>query len=235
MSGISANGHGCGYANFRQISYQKSNLVGESQLNKLFEHIYICSQPALNPSFSKKNPSRISGQKINENTFKYVGFPGNLEHRGKSDFLLMSSGDKAKSSKKNVKDKTSRNKNTHSDKKLKILIAEDDDISTQFLTIVIKDLVSEIIFAETGKETVNLCKKHADIDLILMDIKMPEMDGIQATKKIREFNKDIYIIAQTARALDGDREEALNAGCNDYIAKPINRDDLLKKIKTPFI
>ena len=64
-----------------------------------------------------------------------------------------------------------------------------------------------------------------------MDIKLPEMDGYEATRKIREFNKDIVIIAQTAFALIGDREKAIEAGCNDYISKPISKDILIKLIK----
>ncbi|HKJ78664.1 MAG TPA: response regulator, partial [Prolixibacteraceae bacterium] len=69
-----------------------------------------------------------------------------------------------------------------------------------------------------------------DLDLILMDLKMPKLDGINATKKIREFNKKIPIIAQTAYALAGDKEKALDAGCNDYISKPINKEELIGKI-----
>jgi len=63
-----------------------------------------------------------------------------------------------------------------------------------------------------------------------MDIKMPGMSGLEATRKIREFNQSIPIIAQTAYAMSGDREQVLQAGCNDYLSKPIRIDDLLKKI-----
>jgi CheY-like chemotaxis protein len=65
-----------------------------------------------------------------------------------------------------------------------------------------------------------------------MDIKMPEMDGCEATRCIREFNKDVVIVAQTAHALSGDRDKAIEAGCNDYIAKPINQHDLFTLIQT---
>ena len=67
-----------------------------------------------------------------------------------------------------------------------------------------------------------------------MDIRMPEMDGYQATRQIREFNKEVVIIAQTAYGLSGDREKAIKAGCNDYIAKPIKRDELLRLINVYF-
>ncbi len=110
---------------------------------------------------------------------------------------------------------------------LNILIAEDEETSKTYLTIIIKSICKEIIYAKTGKEAVEHCRKNIDIDLILMDIKMPEMDGYEATRKIREFNKDVIIIAQTAYALTEDREKAIIAGCNDYITKPIKKDELM--------
>ena len=71
-------------------------------------------------------------------------------------------------------------------------------------------------------------------DLILMDIKMPEIDGYEATRQIRSFNDKVVIIAQTSYAQTGDREKALEAGCNDYIPKPILKNDLLALIKKHF-
>jgi CheY-like chemotaxis protein len=67
-----------------------------------------------------------------------------------------------------------------------------------------------------------------------MDVRMPEMDGYEAIRRIRQFNKKIFIIAQTAHALTGDREKALAAGANDYISKPVRKDKLLKLIQTHF-
>ncbi|MBU3927640.1 MAG: response regulator, partial [Bacteroidetes bacterium] len=119
-------------------------------------------------------------------------------------------------------------------KKLKILIAEDDPTSEVFITQALKNMTKELIIARTGTEAVNACQHHPDIDLVMMDIKMPEMDGYEATRQIRQFNKEIIIIAQTAYALVGDGEKAIAAGCNDYIAKPINRDRLTNMIKNHF-
>jgi CheY-like chemotaxis protein len=68
----------------------------------------------------------------------------------------------------------------------------------------------------------------------MMDIKMPEMDGYEATRQIRQFDKEVIIIAQTAFALMGDSEKAIEAGCNDYISKPINRDELMTIIEKYF-
>ncbi|MBC8319345.1 MAG: response regulator [Bacteroidetes bacterium] len=113
---------------------------------------------------------------------------------------------------------------------LKILIAEDEEVADRFLSIILNDISSEILHAKTGLETLELTKKNPDIDLILMDIKMPIMSGHEVTRKIREFNKDVIIIAQTAYALAGDREKSIDAGCNDYISKPIDKDELMEMI-----
>lgn len=113
----------------------------------------------------------------------------------------------------------------------KLLIVEDDDISSQFLVIALQPFVAEIINANTGKKAIELMRNNPDIDLILMDIQMPEMNGYEATRQIRTFNKDIVIIAQTAFAQFGDKEKAIKAGCNDYISKPIKKDELLALIQ----
>jgi CheY-like chemotaxis protein len=114
---------------------------------------------------------------------------------------------------------------------LKILIAEDEEISDLYISIVIKKITREILHAKTGVEAVEYCRNNPDIDAVLMDIKMPEMDGYEATRLIRKFNKYVFIVAQTAYGLNGDREKAIEAGCNDYITKPVNKDLLLGKLK----
>jgi len=84
----------------------------------------------------------------------------------------------------------------------------------------------------TGLEAIEACRNNADIDLVMMDINMPEMGGYEATKTIRQFNKDLIIIAQTANGMQSDRDEALAAGCTDYISKPVNigaLSDLIQK------
>jgi hypothetical protein len=110
---------------------------------------------------------------------------------------------------------------------LKILIAEDDEASKILISKAVNDFSREIIEVETGIEAVEICRKHPDIDLILMDIQMPHLNGHEATRQIRIFNKDVAIIAHTAFELAGDREKSIEAGCNDYITKPINRIELL--------
>ena len=82
-----------------------------------------------------------------------------------------------------------------------------------------------------GTNEIRYLNKNPDISLILMDIKMPALDGLSATRMIRSFNHHIPIIAQTAYALSEDANKALAAGCNDYISKPINQNELIKLIK----
>ena len=108
----------------------------------------------------------------------------------------------------------------------KLLIVEDDDISYELLTDTLNPFVKEIIRASNGKKAIESIQNNQDIDLILMDIQMPEMNGYDATREIRKINKDIVIIAQTAFAQSGDKEKAIAAGCNDHISKPINLDEL---------
>lgn len=109
----------------------------------------------------------------------------------------------------------------------KILIVEDDYTSFFFLEELLEQTQAEIIHATDGTEAINICREKT-IDLILMDIQMPMMDGYEATRRIRELNMYVPIIAQTANALQSDKEKSLEAGCNDYIAKPIMAEELIE-------
>lgn len=116
-------------------------------------------------------------------------------------------------------------------KTLKVLIAEDDEISSQFASIIVDSFGYEIMIVETGHECVEACRLNPDFDLILMDIQMPDLNGYEATRQIRQFNKSVVIIAQTAFGLTGDREKSIAAGCDDYIAKPFSKSALLALIE----
>jgi CheY-like chemotaxis protein len=87
-----------------------------------------------------------------------------------------------------------------------------------------------IIRAVNGVEAVKLCRSNPDIDLVLMDIKMPELDGYAATAQIKEFNPGLPIIAQTAYSTEVNKIKALECGCSDFICKPINKKMLFTKI-----
>jgi PAS domain S-box-containing protein len=113
---------------------------------------------------------------------------------------------------------------------LTILIAEDDEPARMYLFELLKKRCKEIHFAKNGKEAVEM---YPDIKphLVLMDIKMPVMDGYSAAIKIKGMDENAVIIAQTAYALAGDREKALAAGCSDYLAKPLRKEDVLNMIR----
>ena len=113
-----------------------------------------------------------------------------------------------------------------SDKKLKILIAEDDQVSSMYLKTLLETIYGEVLQAHTGDETVYLCYNNPDIDIILMDIKMPDISGYDATREIRKFNKNVHIIAQTAFAFSEDEIKAKQAGCDAYLTKPIKKEVL---------
>ena len=117
---------------------------------------------------------------------------------------------------------------------LKILLVEDDPTSELFIKIIVRKFCNEVLFANSGSKAIEICRNNPDINLILMDIKMSDVDGLEATKKIREFNKEVIIIAQTAYAFLSDRHKAIEAGCNDYITKPIKKNLLLEMIDKYF-
>ncbi len=139
----------------------------------------------------------------------------------------------SENSSKSINDQNQK-KRTESIKDLKILIVEDDRTSDMHLSILLQENAKEILHTTSGKEAIEICRTNPDINLILMDIRLPGLNGYEATKQIRKFNKDVVIIAQTAYALKGDREKAIEAGCNEYITKPIEENQLLELIENKF-
>jgi PAS domain S-box-containing protein len=117
-----------------------------------------------------------------------------------------------------------------SNQPLKIIIAEDDEANFFLLELILANINIKILHAANGQQVIELYNKHPDTDLILMDLKMPLMDGIEAIKKIREKNTKIPIIAQTAYVTEDEKQKAFHAGCNDYITKPIKEKKLIEKI-----
>ena len=111
----------------------------------------------------------------------------------------------------------------------KILIAEDNDSNYILMTYILKKYY-QFERAKNGQEAVEMAEKGA-YDLVLMDIKMPIMDGLEATKAIREKLPNLPIIALTANAFDSDRQLAMDAGCNDFLTKPVSSDLCLKALK----
>ncbi len=129
---------------------------------------------------------------------------------------------------------STQKENSLHNKNLKTLIVEDDRISKALISKAAKSFSSEILVAENGVQAVEIFRNNPDIDLILMDIQMPIMNGYEATRKIREFNTEVIIIAQTAFAFAEDKKMALDSGCNDHLAKPIFRDKLAELVEKYF-
>ncbi|MBI9066294.1 MAG: response regulator [Salinivirgaceae bacterium] len=111
-----------------------------------------------------------------------------------------------------------------------ILIAEDERTNYLFLEALLKRTSAKLIWAETGKSALEAVQNNPLIDIVLMDIKMPEMNGYEATHEIKKIRPELPIIAQTAYALAGEKEKILSAGCDDYLSKPIMGKVLLEKI-----
>ena len=111
----------------------------------------------------------------------------------------------------------------------KILVAEDNDSNFILMTYILKKYYA-YERARNGKEAVDMVDNSTD-DMVLMDIKMPDMDGLEATKAIREKHPDLPVIALTANAFDSDRQLAMLAGCSDFVSKPVSSDLCLKTIQ----
>ena len=116
-----------------------------------------------------------------------------------------------------------------------VLIVEDEGVVALDLQSSLEGLGYEVpVVVPSGQEALEEAERTRP-DLVLMDIRMPKMDGLEATRQIRLFNKDVIIIAQTAYALNSDRQMAIDSGCNDYISKPIDKDELQGLIRKYFI
>jgi PAS domain S-box-containing protein len=128
---------------------------------------------------------------------------------------------------------TSRSKIVYPDLSNKtILIVEDEESNYLLLNVYLQRTKATIIWSKNGEESIEICKRNSGIDLVLMDIRMPGINGIEAASRIKEIRPDLTIIAQTAFALTSDKNEILNSECDDYISKPIKLElmiDLLNR------
>ncbi len=112
----------------------------------------------------------------------------------------------------------------------KILVVEDDRASAIFLAKILEKVHADVLLTASGKEAVDICRNDGNIDLVLMDMQVPEMDGYAATRKIKKMRPSLPVFAQTAYVLDEDRNKCIQAGCDAFISKPINTSDLLHTI-----
>jgi len=113
---------------------------------------------------------------------------------------------------------------------INILIAEDDENNLMYLSAVLEEENARIYESSNGKEALEMIKTHPEIDLVLMDLKMPEIDGFEATRQIKKMRPSLPVVAQTAYAFSEDQEKAMSAGCDDYLSKPIKTHLLLEII-----
>lgn len=113
-----------------------------------------------------------------------------------------------------------------------ILIVEDDFSSRLYLNKILEKSEVKLLNAADGREAFELVMRNDDIDLILMDIQLPLLDGYSCTKMIRESGRKVIIIAQTAYGLTGDKEKMIASGFDDYLIKPISQSQLLEKLNT---
>lgn len=113
---------------------------------------------------------------------------------------------------------------------IKLLIVEDDLSSRLYLNKILERTGATLFNAGDGQEAINIAKDNPDLNIILMDIQLPVLDGYSSAKKIREFRKEIIIIAQTAYGLSGDMEDIISSGFDDFIIKPIYSSALLEKL-----
>jgi two-component system, cell cycle response regulator DivK len=107
-----------------------------------------------------------------------------------------------------------------------ILVVEDVDTNKIFFDAALRRTKAKILWAKDGQEAIDMFKANR-IDLVLMDLQLPVMDGYTATREIKKINPDVPVIAQTAHVMSGEREKCMEAGCNDYLAKPIRLQILI--------
>ncbi len=113
---------------------------------------------------------------------------------------------------------------------LSMLVVDDDETAREYLKCLLQNDLRKMYFAQNGAAALDLIRNNPEINFVLMDMKMPVMDGYEATSKIKKMLPDLPVVAQTSFALRGDREKALQAGCDDYISKPIDPGQLFRII-----
>jgi CheY-like chemotaxis protein len=116
-----------------------------------------------------------------------------------------------------------------------ILIVDDIEPNLRFLEEALSGTCAKIERAKNGNEAIQKCLNNLDIDLVLMDLHLPGISGLAATREIKKLRNDVTIIAQTAFVLSGERQKTIDAGCDEYIAKPLRKNELIIKIRNCLI
>ena len=173
------------------------------------------------------------GLSISKAFVEYLGgeiYFTSKENRGTTFFFYLPYNTLLKKNKKSKKDMNKEEISKSLEGK-KILVVEDDIYVIKYLELALKPLNLKIVVTNNGEEAVNYVKNDPEITIVLMDLRMPVMGGLEATRLIKQLRPELPVIAQTAFALAGDKEKALEAGCDDYISKPLNRTQLIEIVK----
>ena len=113
------------------------------------------------------------------------------------------------------------------------LVAEDDPLNYRYIELLLSRRTGvKIIWAKNGKEALNICKKQKDIDIVLLDLQLPELDGFKTLELIKMHNPYLPVIIQTANSWNNEEENCTKAGCDGFFNKPLNIDELLQKMDT---
>ena len=183
------------------------------------------------------NSNKMKEETI-ELTAGYYSLTGTIsmnKQRQKGSVYYLHSGNQADGGENSDKPEPSSDQKETQDEKKKVLIVEDDRVSVFYLRELINMIDIEGVSIQTehvttGEKAIDHCRDHS-CDLILMDIKLPGISGLDATRKIKKLRPFLPVIAQTAFALSGDEDKALDAGCDDYLSKPISEEALMEKLR----
>lgn len=115
-----------------------------------------------------------------------------------------------------------------------VLVVEDNHISFKLISAVLSKVKIGVVHASTGRKAIQACQSEQPLDIVLMDLQLPEVDGLEATRQIKKIRPDLPVIATTANTFDADQEACMEAGCSAYITKPLKFKKLFELMQSFF-
>lgn len=168
----------------------------------------------------------------------------NLQSLEKRKFMSVADTDKTKNNSLTARDLTvaappdivfvAQQKTTYNFSGKTILAVDDVEFNLDLIEMFFKNTGAQLLFAANGREALDICILNPHVDIVLMDIQMPIMDGLEATRELRKLNPGIPVIAITAFVHSTDRQRCIDAGCSDFLPKPCSRKDLLMTVNKYF-